>query len=261
MKIIAIVLLAILSIKSCNIDSIGKGERGNGKAVSVEPEIGEFSKIETNVSADVIYEQKDSANPFCRVEIDENLSELVSVTEVGGKLKISTKEHIRPTVFKVYINSGKLEEVNLAGSGNVWLKNDVKSDELKIKLRGSGDIKADNIECSVLKTELKGSGNIEIETTSNNQLIADVMGSGDILLKDGKTNRGEIKVTGSGDLNISGVNAKNMKCTLKGSGDIFVNVADTLAVQLRGSGDVVYAGKPLHVDKSIKGSGSVKAKK
>lgn len=259
MKIIPIILLVVLSIKSCNTISFEGGEKGNGKIVSVEPEIDEFLKIETNVSADVIYEQKDFSDPFCRVEIDENLSGFVLVKESGGKLRISTNKDINPTKFNVYINSVKLEEVNLAGSGDVWLKNNVTSNELKISLQGSGDIKADRIECSVLTAELKGSGNIKVENALCNQLKAEVMGSGNIFFKEGKADRSKIIVTGSGDLNMSRVYVKNMDCSLRGSGDMLVNVTDTLVVQISGSGDVLYANKPLYINKSIEGSGSVKA--
>lgn len=262
MKIIAIVLLAVLSIKSCNINSIWKGKRGNGTLIVKELPIGDFSKIESSASADVVFEQSvDSASAYCRVEIDENLSAFLSVKEVDGTLRISATEKINPTVFKVYVKSYKLKDASLSGAGSIVLKGKVKSDELSISLQGPGDIKAGSIDCSVLKTELKGSGDIEIKELQCYFLKTKLIGSGDVVMKAGETRYSEVELTGSGDLDIAGIVSKNTACQLKGSGDICLRVTDSLRVELKGSGDIQYAGNPLYVDKNIKGSGDLKARK
>lgn len=262
MRVITFILLGVLLLSSCKTNSsLGKTEKGNGDIVVKEINIGTFSMIETSVAANIIYEQKGFDAPYCRIEIDKNLRDFISVKDSRGKLQIKTTKRISPTKFNIYVQSADLKAIDYTGSGSIWLKGKTKVDELTINLTGSGDMQADNIECSFLGTNLKGSGNIIVKNASCLFLKTKITGSGDILLKKGHTNYAEVEANGSGDFDAQNFKIKSLTCMLKGSGDISPIVTESLAVNLLGSGNVKYKGNPIHVNKNIKGTGLVKASK
>lgn len=239
MKALGVILLAVLSVTTCY--AFGFGERGNRNIKTKEISISNYSVIEALGSADVYYEQKPNQKPYLRVEIDENLMQYVKVQVQNGILTLGTKPNtnMSPTRFRIYTNSTSLVKAGIKGSGDLYLQGKIQADKFEVYVKGSGDVSANNLNTKHLTTWIQGSG--------------------DITLK-GQTDYLSATITGSGDLNTISLSSKNADCLIKGSGDLSVNASGQLNTEVRGSGDITYAGSPRQLNKSVRGSGSISKK-
>ena len=128
-----------------------------------------------------------------------------------------------------------LKRIAVDGSSDLHAVRLASSDELILKLRGSGDANLEQINVAKLTTEISGSADVQASGSAKEQSIM-IAGSGDY---DGANLRGDSVAVG-----------------ITGSGDAAVWAIGSLAVQIAGSGDVSYWGDPA-VSQSVKGSGDV----
>lgn len=225
---------------SCQLGS--RTIEGNGKVITRNIEITDYTKLAIAGSMDVEYEES-SAAPFLSVSLDENLFEYLKAEVDGSTLKIGPKNYgldglnIRATVFKVKTTSRKLEELGCAGSGNVNARN--------VSAASSFDV------------NLSGSGNVSVRQISVNSLECNLAGSGDILIT-GSTAKAEYNLAGSGDIKAADCRAEKAEANIAGSGNIELHASSTLEASIVGSGDVSYKGTPQVKVNKI-GSGKVRS--
>jgi len=102
---------------------------------------------------------------------------------------------------------------------------------------------------------LTGAGTLNIEEFLGQQLRLELQGAGDIVVN-GRANTLVVNVSGSGDINAHELFTEASEVMLLGSGDVHVNARKQLNAEIRGAGDILYAGSPA-VTKSILGAGEV----
>jgi hypothetical protein len=174
-----------------------------------------------------------------QIEGDENILPYIIVEDRDGYLVIKTKDHINYSAtndIKVFITTPNLEEVILAGSGNITGRSKFSgSDKLIMKIAGSGDMKME-VNTPTVQSEIAGSGSITLT---------------------GETKDESIKIAGVGDYNADGLKAENAKISIAGSGDVKVFASAVLDVNIAGAGTVFYKGSP-NVKQHVAGSGEVK---
>ena len=166
----------------------------------------------------------------------DDLDKIITKVE-GGTLKIYTKPHVSNlSHITVYVTVRNLEELDVAGSGDVNVKDVLKSDDFELTLSGSGDVMFNKLEASSLEISLAGSGDISIA---------------------GKVKEVEISIAGSGDIKADELESENAEVSIAGSGSARVWATESLETSIVGSGDVYYKGNPL-VEADVVGSGSTK---
>lgn len=176
----------------------------------------------------------------------------------------------------VTITVKDINGLSVAGSGDLIAETKITTDELDLKVSGSGSLKAEIVVSGDLEADVSGSGDIEVKGTAGS-FDSDISGSGNVnasvsisgastfsiagsgkIIIDGKSSDLEARISGSG--NIRGENFQVEKCTVKvaGSGNVSIHVTDDLDVSIAGSGDVRYKGDPKKVNNHSSGSGSVR---
>ena len=195
-----------------------------------------FNKISCSISADLEISQANKEELILVGDTDD--LEKISTKVEGGELKIYTKNNnTRLGKVKVMVTLKELNEVSLAGSGNVVFKSDLKTEEFEIELSGSGDITCPNITAKEVEISLSGSGNINMGGISEEEL--------------------EVNIAGSGNIDCANLKAKEVQVNIAGSGDVKVWATDELGSNIVGSGSVYYKGNPL-VEAVTSGSGKTK---
>lgn len=238
MKSSMIIFLSIILCISCKTHTTATQVKGNGKIVSKEMSIGNYSYMNVSGSCEVVYEQKTSSKPYLRYEIDENLQNNVDIKVRNNKLSIGMKGRIsNMPKFRVYTNSPQLYEIKITGSSNTTVKKITNSTEFNIKISGSGKVKAEKLKCNHVNVNISGSGG----TTLN-----------------GKTYSNKINISGSGNVNAYDLKTKNSICKISGSGSAKIHVTDHLESRISGSGVIHYKGNPKTVNNKISGSGRLK---
>ena len=214
--------------------------KGNGNVTTITRTTSDYDGISCAGSFDYILVA--GAEGKITIEGEENLLKYV-VTEVkDNKLVVKTEKNVnlKPSTgktIKVTIPFKDIDNISLAGSGDLTNTDPITASDLKVSLAGSGDI--------VLKVE-------------TNHVKGSIAGSGDLTLK-GSTNNLDANIAGSGDFHGFDLQANNTEVSVAGSGDAEVVSKENLKARIAGSGDIRYKGNPTKEDSKVVGSGSIKS--
>ena len=238
MKKFTIIIILLAFTANVNAQWYGKKIKGNGNVVTETRNVSDYSQIAVAGSFDVKLIAGKEGKLIIKGE--DNLLEYL-ITEVkDGKLKIKWEKGININTTKellVTVPFEDIEAVSLAGSGDVFSEDTIKTDNLKVALAGSGDVKL-IINASSISSAVSGSGDIKLMGSSENLKCA---------------------IAGSGDINGYELASDNVEVSIAGSGDIKVNAKENLKARISGSGDVYYKGNPRQ-DVKVSGSGSVSSR-
>lgn len=193
--------------------------------------------VELNVSIGSKFEVKAIGSP-------EDVDWIV-IEKKGSTLIIKSKSkfghHRFESKTKVHVTLPRLEELSLAGSGDIFVKGDLKGSSLYVSVAGSGDIAIEKITVESFKVNVSGSGDVKVGDRST-------------------TTSAEYKIAGSGSISSRNVMAQSVEVNIAGSGDVNAYASEKLVVKIAGSGNVECFGNPKNVDKVKFGSGSISIK-
>ena len=236
-----------LSATACTCNSGlfgGKTVKASRNYVTKNIKVDNFTGLNLAGSPNVTYTQK-AGKPEVEVYTSDNIVDLLDINVVNNTLNIKFKKGVSVSYNKleIRVSSETLNNISVAGSGNVELANGLKTDNLKVSVAGSGDIDADNITCANLTASIAGSGDLKLDNVSAAGTEASVSGSGTAVLT-GTSQEADYRVAGSGDLFASGLQAKRVSASVSGSGDIKCHATDFLKARTSGSGNIGYKGNP-----------------
>jgi len=216
--------------------------QGNHQLVNQRVDIDNYDELVLNIPGEVFYQQFSDSAPYLQIHTDENILKVLDFKVQDNRLIIDVKKDslIRPSKLTVYTCSHNINKINLNGSGKLCLKGEVNSNDLNLKITGSGKLITDSLLCNALSLNITGSGNARLT---------------------GASNESTYKITGSGDINAFDFFVQNLKCGITGSGNIEALVSNKLEVNITGSGDITYRGEPQSIDKKITGSGKIRQEK
>lgn len=238
-KTIASVIAFLIISTTINAQFFNKRISGNGDIVTKTRSVDDYDKIGVAGSFNVkLYKGNEGT---ITIKADENLLEYI-ITEVeNGDLKIKFKKgytiNSRKTI-EITVPFEDIEAISLAGSGDVFSTDVIKSPELKLSLAGSGNLNL-NVDTNDLDSSIAGSGNIKLN---------------------GETKEFSCNIAGSGNLNGSDLKASVAKAKIAGSGNIKINAVNEIHAKIAGSGNVIYSGDPEIIKSNSAGSGYVRKK-
>lgn len=230
--IVSALLLTLFVLPSC------KKISGEGAIVTEQRSVADFKEIRSDISGNVYVTE--GTNYEVRIEAQQNIIDVIETVLNANILTVRVKNNTtikNNANIKVYITLPKLNGVTISGSGNVQALSDFNTDDLFLKISGSGNMRLNEVIATNVDAKISGSGEMSI-------------GSGSVTDE-------TIDISGSGSIDFINLQAKNGDIKISGSGNARVFVTDKLKVRISGSGDVVYKGTPL-IDVSTSGSGSLK---
>jgi len=212
-----VTLLVTLMAGSVSADWFGfnsRGVKGSGDVVTEERDVKPFKRIESNGAADIYITVGDELS--VKVTFDDNLIDLIE-TEVRGKtLKIGNRENYRSrNGCKIEISVPELERVYLRGSGDVLVER-LEAEFFEFKLAGSGSLVAEGT-TDELEVRLSGSGDIDTRDLIAQEAYVSLSGSGEVKVHAEESFDGSL--SGSGDIAIYG-NPADFSKSISGSGSI-----------------------------------------
>ena len=230
---LTIISLLLINFTSCNLFC----EKGSGNPVSEERSIIEFDEIELDGSASVFLEQ--GAKTKLTVVVDSNLQQYVITKVSGMKLEVYEDKCLKElTRYEIHITTPALTKLYVSGSVKVKGDKIIKTDNLYIKVKSSGDVSL-GVDTEDLETIAKGSGNIQLF---------------------GRAADFDINLDGAGAIDAFALIAKNVDADVDGAGTCKINVSEKFKGDVGGSGKIYYKGNPKKVQTDISGTGSIKAK-
>ena len=264
MKKLSILLAAGLLAVSCIINIGGMTWVGTCTEEGIDyvdtREVATFNAISSSLPCNVYYSQADKQE--VRVESTREFADKVITTVEDGTLKLKLENGRYPKlILRVVISSPDIEGLSVSGSGNLYLDEALHaSKDLNLRVSGSGDIAAADIDskdfsarvsgsgslrlasvaCDGFEATTSGSGHIDLETlTAKDDATMGVSGSGSIRLHEVIVHGDmALKTSGSGSIYVNG-SCGNVNATTSGSGSISGNLSHTsIHTHSSGSGHV-----------------------
>lgn len=233
-----IVITAILTLAFFVIAGMNGIVNSKPSKINEDIPVDAFTGVKIAIPATVYLEQGNQHS--LRIDADPSILDKIEVSVTDGHLEIKPAKYgdnLRGEI-KVYIVSPDYELVSLSGSGDIIAEKAISSEELTLKLAGSGDMKFEELSAEEVEIKVAGSGNVYLAGQGAEEL--------------------EISIAGSGDLNAENFKLAGFEGKISGSGSCKVHVTEELSISIAGSGSVYYRGKP-EINSSVAGSGSVKS--
>ena len=199
-----------------------------------------FRAIDLAGSFDVYITQ--GSTESVKVEAPSNVIDRI-VTEVeDGVLKIHSKKDSNwnnwgfgNKKMVIYVTAKDLNGVSVTGSGDIFFRDGISTNTLKLNITGSGD--------------MQGKVNVK-------KLESRISGSGDMSLS-GRADDSSVSVVGSGDFKARELVTVSTAVRVAGSGDATVNASNKVDASVSGSGDIHYTGGAKNISSSKAGSGDI----
>lgn len=237
--------------------------KGDGNVVTEKIEIKDYDSFASYGGKMEVNYSQSTDQPELTITTDKNILDIYLFEMEGSRLVIKPQKkyrrsyRIRPTVFTVVTNSGKIKEFDLSGETHLNIKTPILTEKLKLSIAGSGHANLpERVEAQEIETDLAGSGTIDAAAIFCQKYDGDIAGSGTLLLG-GEAENVKLSIAGSGDVKAFNLNAKALTTSIAGRGDVEMSVSEKIKVDIAGKGSVRYKGNPTDVSKSIAGSGSL----
>jgi hypothetical protein len=209
---------------------------GSGDVQTENRDVPSFTAIDLEGSGDVTIRQ--SAFQGVSVEADENVLPLVKTEVVDGVLHLGFVRgahvtHLTRLSFSVA--APRVDGITISGSGNARTATSVRTDDMRLEIRGSGNIDCDT-RASTLNAAIGGSGGITVR---------------------GRVDQVSVTIDGSGSVRAHELKSSDASVRVNGSGDAMIYATDTVNISIAGSGSVLYGGGARATVRSS-GSGTAK---
>jgi hypothetical protein len=248
---------------------------GSGEVITESRNASNFERVDLQGIGNLEIVQGDEES--LTITADDNFMQYITTEVVGDTLEIGMKPNLsldptRTIEYKLVLKT--VSSVALSGFGNID-SDGLTSDELEIKLAGSGDISIGSLESNTLLVRISGFGDFNAQTVTADKPTLEITGSGDINVDELTAKDLAVKISGFGDADLSGTavdqdvmvtgsgnyNAEDLasdSATVKitGFGKATLWAKDSLDITITGSGDVNYFGAP-RITQTMTGFGKV----
>ncbi|MFZ1809107.1 MAG: head GIN domain-containing protein [Cyclobacteriaceae bacterium] len=271
MRTIATLVLALLMISNVSLAQTKETR-----------EVSTFREISYRVSGN-LYLRQGSPQKVVLEGHEETLRE-IETNMKGDRLIIENRDNDRwfswfndtNNKINIYITVENIDAIYLSGSGDLLAETTIKSENLDLRISGSGSMELQvdlngDLEASVsgsgdlrvkgncrdLDSRVSGSGKVYIANAIEGTARFSMSGSGKVLAA-GRANLVKASISGSGKLLAQDLVAERCEVNITGSGDVEINVKSELDARITGSGSVRYKGSPNHVNNHSSGSGKIR---
>lgn len=198
-------------------------------------DVGKFNTIGLAINAELYLSQGSGHEVI--IEAPEDQLAKIETEVKNGNLKIKTESwRTKFKNVKIWVTMPDVNGLYMSGSGKLMAETPIKSNDLEIRVSGSGKVK--------------------ISELSGEELGISISGSGDVYLG-GSAEEIGLSISGSGGLHAADLKVSEVDARISGSGSCSVDAIDELDASISGSGRVTYYSNP-QVNASVSGSGKVK---
>lgn len=212
---------------------------GSGRVTSEARTVATFSRIALEGQGEVVVQE--GSTEALTVEAEDNLLPLITTEVQNGTLRLgfdraTWRDTLRPTrPIRFLVTVPRLEAFDLAGAGSLQAGS-LHSDQLALRLTGTGDLTLDRLEAAMLEVTIGGAGTVTAAGTVAAQ---------------------RVEITGKGTYQAGDLDSGTAEVTISGTGEAVIWVREELAALISGSGTLSYWGDPTVSRRDITGSGDI----
>ena len=241
-------LFLIIAIAICMGAITAKGKDRLEKTVQVT----QFDKVSLTAGFVVKYTQglnhectifaspKDMEHVKAEVKNNQLYLSVIIDKKKMKKMKYSTSILSEDVI--VNVTSPELVKASCVGSGEFIATTDIKSEDVKFDISGTGEIKLKKVTADNMTLNIAGAGNIDLQQANVKDIDVSIAGAGDIKIDnvDSTCQKTVLSVAGAGEISASFTDCDELKCSIAGAGEIELK------------------GKVANYSESIAGAGKIK---
>jgi hypothetical protein len=171
-KVFLLSLLAAFFTSSfAQKDNNRKKIEGSGNVITRNVTVQSFDQLD--ISGVFSVQLTQGSKEEVRISADDNLQELITVSNDGSKLKISMEKDVSITSkskMKVYVTFKKINSLDLKTVGNVHSEGNLSFDKLTIDNKSVGDVDL-NVSAQSVRINNKSVGDVKIEGKADDVVI------------------------------------------------------------------------------------------
>jgi hypothetical protein len=195
-----------------------------------------FKEISLGISGDLYFTL--GSPQKVEVEADE---------AVLGKLLTEVKDGVLKIRFEnwnmssnkpvtIWVTVPEVTGLYISGSGKIIAEGNVSTDNISLKISGSGKLTLSDLKAGSIEAAISGSGDINLT---------------------GYGEKMEIAISGSGNIFGENFSVTGCEIAISGSGGCRIDATGKLEARVSGSGDIYYFSAP-QIDASVSGSGKIR---
>lgn len=221
-KAIAFVVVALL-VSSCVWRHRAEGSKLRPLPVAnQEVGVSYFESVSVAGDVDVVYVQ--GKRNYVKFEGPEKALRHYGIEVKGKRLRIAPRDHILRTFtdsedVRIIVSSTDLVEVKIAGRGEFRMDTPLDTDNLRVKVAGSGGVDLSDVICDNLYCDIAGSGDVRMRSVTTGMAMLSIAGSGDMEVDFRKCGSVKTKIAGSGDIKLKG-KTEHFDSKIAGSGTV-----------------------------------------
>lgn len=226
MKMIMLKPLFSILLLSATLTAFGQGKK--------ERDVSSFTGVSLGIAGDLYLTQ---GSPQKVVVQAENNQDGIETEVKDGVLRIKTDNwNSKIKGVKIWITMPEVESLNVSGSGDILAETTINTDEIELKVSGSGSIDVPELKADEIGAAISGSGDLKLA---------------------GSVDEMELRISGSGSVYAEGLKVNECGIKISGSGSCRIDVTGELEASISGSGKVTYYSNP-QIDARVSGSGKVR---
>jgi hypothetical protein len=196
----------------------------------------------SRVSAGSAFQVRIARGERCAVAVtvDDNLLELVEVTQSKETLRIGLKPNvsIRQATLRADVTMPALSGLHLGGATRTTVEGFESDGPIEMDLHGASHLQGD-IRTGAARVEVSGASHVDLQGSARSL---------------------KVRASGASHLNLERLDSDNAAVTASGASHVTVNVHGTLDVNASGASSVRYVGAPASVNARTSGASSVRRK-
>jgi hypothetical protein len=234
-----------------NTVTIAAREVDNGKIISREIAVSDFSNVEVDCAFRVQISRSDSYS--LNINANEKLFDYINVIKSGNTLRLSHKPlqcHTKP-VLEVNISMPTLLKLRQSGATKATVSGFKSLVPVDFNLSGASALDVD-MEAGDAKVEIAGASQLngtlkvhDVDFILSGASRAELHGSGDNAI---------LSAWGASNFDLADFALKNVSIHLKGASQAMVNVSGKLDIELAGASGLSYTGSPRVGETELSGA-------
>ena len=198
------------------------------------------------------------------LRMPENLADLIQTEINDDRLYLKFKDNVEAHYndIELILPYRYLEEIQIIGSGSIYLSKEMNTNHLTVSIAGSGSFKASGLKCDQkLSMNIAGSGTMSCSHIQAESLEWRISGSGNISSSQINSKECKISIAGSGNISSSKVESEKCDVSIAGSGNIHIAGIQTkeLAGAVAGTGILRLEGEARKANYQFAGFGELHA--
>lgn len=225
-------LFIALFLNSCTFMS---GIEGNRNVISENRTLsGDFTAIKVSQGIDVFLNQAPEIN--LKVEMDENLHELLLTEVVNHELQISFKENVgRRKASNIYLSMPEITAIRTSSGADLQAHEMIKAEKIKLKASSGSEIEI-AIEASKIACYSSSGSQIELKGSCDDLIAESSSGS---------------------DIEAESLKSKTVNARASSGSKIEVNASESIVAKASSGADIDCIGHPKNKDISKSSGGSI----